>query len=342
MKYFLVITIKFIVFTGLYSQNISYQLSPIYGYKFQKNNFFSEPISGFTFDINRTTDGSKYWQYDHNYPQMGIQLMARDFDKNSPHHLTFSVIPYLEFNLLKNNSGTLQIKHGTGLAYAAGKKSNNENSLLGSKLNASSIIDFGYKFNTGKQLNLKPGILVSHISNGNLVSPNKGINALFAYLQLSYNLSSIKVELIQQEKITITKRWRQEYRLSFGLYDYVKKEKTIGLQIQHMCLQTYTHNTRFRSGFGTEIMHDRNLKKFLLSVYAEENVLIGHLVTRYGIGVYVTNIPINSSRIYEKVGIAWFPFRLRDAIGQGLCIGADIKAHKFKGVMIDLNAGFLF
>lgn len=342
MKHLIALIINLTLINSVISQQLSYQVSPILGYKFQKNSFFSEPILGFTFDLNRKTTGEKYWQSDHRFPQMGLQFMLRDFAENSPHRFTFSLIPYLEFNFFKSQTGILQLKHGTGLAYVAGQNSENINTLLGSKLNASSIIDVGYNFFKGKHLDLKPGLMISHVSNGNLVNPNKGINAVFAYLQLKYALSTRDNQVIYNEKINVSRKWRPEYRLSLGIFDYVKEDKMVGLKIQHMFLTTYTHNTRFRTGFGAEVMHDDDFSNPILSIYADESVLIGHLVTRYGIGVYITDIPVNSSRIYEKVGLVWFPFKLKDAVGQGFSIGADIKAHKFKAVMIDLNVGYLF
>jgi len=342
LKYIFSLLSSFWCLFSCNAQQLSYQISPVYGYKFQRKNFFTQPISGLTLDINRTTNGIKYWQSDHKFPQMGLQFMMRDFDKQSPHRLTFSAVPYLEFNILKSNLGRLQIKHGTGLAFVAGHKKGNVKSLLGTKLNASSVIDLGYSFNSKGKFNVKPGLLLSHVSNGNLVSPNKGINAVFAYFQMAYCPKKLPVNYIHNRKIFPGKRWRPEYRLSFGLYDYVKEEKKIGLKLQHLVMQTYLHNTRFRTGLGTEFMHDAAFDDVIISVYAEESVLIGHLVTRYGLGIYVNDIPVNSSRIYEKVGLAWLPFKLHDSVGQGLSIGTDIKAHKFKAVMIDVYVGYLF
>ncbi|MBK8603596.1 MAG: acyloxyacyl hydrolase [Saprospiraceae bacterium] len=43
--------------------------------------------------------------------------------------------------------------------------------VLGSRFNATSIIDLGFSFDKGSNSDIKSGILISHISNGNLVSP---------------------------------------------------------------------------------------------------------------------------------------------------------------------------
>lgn len=342
MKYLSIIILFCISNTNLVSQGFSYQLSTIYGYKFQKGNFFNDPITGFALDLNKKTNGLKYWQSDHKYPQSGLQVLFRDFKKNSPYQYTISIIPYLEFNLLKTTSLAIQLKHGTGLAYVLGHSRSNENSLLGSKLNASSIIDLGLFVNAGNHFSIKPGLMLSHISNGNLVKPNSGVNSLLGYIQFCYFPGSKSIELLKNEKISTPRKWALEYRLSFGLSDLNKTDKTLGLTMQHLVMQTYQHNTRFRSGLGSELIHDAAFDNIAVSVYAEENVLIGHLVTRYGLGVYINQGPISSSRFYEKVGVAWYPFKLKNATGKGFSIGADIKAHKFTAAHVDLNLGYLF
>ena len=60
-------------------------------------------------------------------------------------------------------------------------------------------------------------------------------------------------------------------------------------------------------------------------------MLFGHLVTRYGLGAYLTQPLPGEGHTYEKVGIAWYPGKLQKQVAQGFSIGANIKAHGFRG-----------
>jgi len=325
----------------LKAQGFSVQAAPLFGTHLRKGYFFSDNISGLTLDLNRRTNGKAYWQGDHRFPQMGLQLMYRDFD-DALFRNTISLLPYLEFNIARSHRTCLQVKHGTGLAYVAGLTLSGDNSALGSKLNASSIIDIGLKISATERLHIKPGLFFHHISNGNLVNPNAGLNTLFVYLNFIYFPKGSSVVYFPFEKIIPEKKWGTEFRISCGFFDYRRPEHTIGLRLQHTIMPTFQHSTRFRTGLGLEILHNPDLRYPSAALYTEESVCIGHLVTRYGLGYYLKNDPYSKSRIYEKIGIAWFPFRLKAHTGHGFSIGSSIKAHKFKAAFIDLSAGYLF
>ena len=100
----------------------------------------------------------------------------------------------------------------------------------------------------------------------------------------------------------------------------------------------YQHGPRYRSGMGLEASEINAKLKPVYAIYAEEEVLIGHLATRYGLGFYCSS-PSETSRLYEKVGIAWYPFKLRDQVAEKLSIGAAIKAHAFRAAHVEISLG---
>jgi len=72
---------------------------------------------GLFIEYIKSTNGKKYWQYAHNYPQMGLQFTVRSLGDYAIYGKAFSILPFLEFNVWKNKIGILQIKHGTGIAF---------------------------------------------------------------------------------------------------------------------------------------------------------------------------------------------------------------------------------
>ncbi|WP_373511533.1 acyloxyacyl hydrolase [Persicitalea sp.] len=296
---------------------------------------------GFTLDLNRQTSGEKYWQADHKYPQIGLQLAGRFFPGNRILKNNFTLIPYLEFNVWKSDLGTLQVKHGTGLAYVSGDLLNSDQPLLGTRLNAATMLDLGYQFKSKTALEIKVGALVSHLSNGNTVQPNAGLNSALAYINLAYfpgNKLDVRRPLAV---ITDFKRWRFRIGSAVGFHDYTREHYLLHKNWQVSLLAFRQHTTRFRTGLGLETGRLGSGSKVQPAVYLEEEVLIGHLVTRYGLGAYLTQPLPNEGRIYEKVGIAWYPGKLENQIAQGFSVGTNIKAHGFRAAHVEVTAGFL-
>ncbi len=255
------------------------------------------------------------------------------------------LIPYMSFTLWKSNYGTLRIKHGTGLAYATRPYhalSNPDNLLIGSKINASSMIEAGYEIKLSSHWALEAGASLSHTSNGRIIAPNQGLNSYSGYGSVIYRYSRMKNAAPSPDSSMrngTPKRWR--YRLAglIGMYDYERSNKALILNRQISAMVFYQAGTRFRPGLGIEV--SRLAEKPNTSIYAEGEVLFGHLVTRYGLGGYLSG-KNEEGRIYEKVGIAWYPFHLVNQVPEKFSIGASIKAHGFRAAHIELSGSYLF
>jgi len=302
---------------------------------------FHASLYGLSLDLNRETYGKNYWQSAHKFPQTGLQL---SMVKGAEEMLgtVYSVIPYIEFNIWKTGFGTLQIKHGTGLAYATQcyqTSSNSENKLLGSKLNASSIIDAGYKINWKANWRIKAGVTLGHISNGNLVQPNGGLNSITGYGMLVYYPYGHTALGPCAAVPTKPKRWRYRINAMTGLYNYDKELKVIQNTNQLSLIAFYQHSPRFRSGIGFEASRIDVKLHPVFAIYAEEEVLIGHVATRYGLGFYCSS-PAEMSRLYEKIGLAWYPLKLKDQVAEKFSVGAAIKAHAFRAAHVELSVGY--
>lgn len=331
----------------IWSQDgLSVQVSWLAGRIVSHNQLYAKPKAlqqAFTLDINKKTDGKRFWQAIHNYPQMGLNIAFRKFNNNPSLGNAFNLIPYLEFNLLKSHAGTLQIKHGTGLAFVTrihNAIKNPENLSLSTHLNAGSLLDVGYHFDATTKWDIKTGMAISHISNGNFKVPNSGVNTMFVYTSIIYFFNNKKIATITYAKDTIVKRLYYRCGIATGFYDYNKALNKIRTDDQFHFLIFYQHNTRFRTGAGLEVS---NLRRAIQpAIYIEEEVLFAHLVTRYGIGSYLANVGFERNKFYEKVGIAYYPFTLHNKVAHGFSIGANIKAHSFDALHIELAAAYVF
>ncbi len=335
-----------LLFTGYATfgqSRLSVQPSFRYGQVMGQSGDLKKQLYGFSVDVSKSTSGECYWQTAHKYPQAGLQFSVAG-SSQAMLGKAFTLIPYLEFNIWKTSFGTLQIKHGTGLAYVTRRyhiSSNPENKLLGTKLNAASMVDLGYQIKVSEKWDVKAGASIGHISNGNLVQPNGGLNSLSGYGTLIYYPQGRSQRLKVPQVVPELKRWRYRISAMVGFYDYDKEAEKFHTNNELSVLAFYQHGVRFRTGVGLEVSRLNVGTRPVPALYAEEEVLIGHLVTRYGLGWYLSHAD-ESAALYEKVGIAWYPFPLKNQIAERFSIGTSIKAHAFRAAHVEISAGFTF
>lgn len=322
--------------------SLSIQPAVRYGQVLGQPDHFKKQLYGFSIDVSKKTYGESTWQSAHKFPQMGIQFSAFK-SRESMMGNVFTLIPYLEFNIWKTAFGTLQVKHGTGLAYVTrcyDSAENPENKLLGTKLNAASILDLGYQIDLPTNFGVKAGISLGHVSNGNLVQPNGGLNSLSGYGSFLFYLDRKSGEpMLTSNQRTTFKRWRYRLSAMTGLYDYESDTHRFHTNNQLGILAFYQHGKRFRTGAGGEVSRLTRKANTVAALYAEEEVLIGHLVTRYGVGYYLSKSG-ERTPVYEKIGIAWYPFPLKNDIAEKFSIGTSIKAHGFQAAHVEISAGY--
>lgn len=343
------IILLLIVFISLtaFGQHInSYQLQGFVGKNMTHSSLHTEAESnyyGISLDFNRKTTGVKYWQYAHHYPQMGLQFTAISLGNRQVYGYAFLLVPYLEFNIWKTKFGYLQIKHGTGLAYATKRyKSvkNPENQILSLNINATTLVDVGYRIFAGKQLDFKAGAIFHHISNGGIQIPNFGFNTLSGYSSISYFPKGRIAPRISQIPEKVMDKFVYRAGTALGFYHYNSSTGKINITPVLSFLVFHQHNLRFRTGLGIELGKPVGMD-IQPSLYAEEEVQFTHLVTRYGFGGYLANSQKGSEAFYSKIGIAYYP-KAQNHIPKGWFIGALLKSHIFIAAHVEVSTGYTF
>ena len=324
------------------SLGVAYQ----YGKMFTRSgisNGVSVKMNGYSVELTKKTNGKAYWQFAHNYPRIGLAASYRNFEASNIFGHALLCIPFMDFDVWASGFGILQIRHGTGLAYATRRYNeidNPENKLLSTKLNATSLLDIGYRKKLTINWNIKAGAFLSHISNGRIKQPNGGINSWMLYMTTSYTQQNRKTKFIRHIPQHNFKKWRYQTGIIPGFYDYNDKTKRINVNFQANALAFYQHNSRFRTGLGLEVGNLNNLNRIQPSVYLTEEVLFAHIAIRYGLGAGLLNN--NAEPLYEKVGIAYYPCVLKKNVAEKLFIGTSLKAHGFNAAHIEAGIGYLF
>lgn len=337
-----------ITFQGISQENFSYALMPFAGKFISHKDLRTASESyqyGVVAEISKETFGKKYWQYAHNYPKMGLHIEARNLGNSKQYGNAYSLIPYLEFSLKKWKRASLSLRHGTGLSFVSKKYNeltNPTNQLIGSAINATSFIGMNYQFSITNKVDLKLGGFVKHISNGSLQLPNAGTNSLSAYAGIAYYPLRIYHQYQTFLPYRDFSKWRYKIETAMGLYHYAKQSHTIEHNWQAGFLIFRQHNSRFRTGVGTEFgyLASKNYK-IQPTIYLEEEVQFKNISTIYQFGTYLANTRQPGEKYYSKIGIAYYPLS-KSIIPCGWYIGSALKAHNYKAAHVELSTGFVF
>ena len=206
------------------------------------------PLVGLELNWLRHTNGEKLWQRAHGLPKMGLSFTARNVGNPTQYGYDASLVPFLEFAILRKSGSTLHVRHGTGLAYitrpyAPDRHPTNE--LLSTHLNAASFVKVGMETRLGKYLRAVYGVDLRHLSNGNLFRPNLGLNTLSLYAGVQWSSGPEQSTLP-----ALLDRRRRRWGWSPGLALGVSQQKNTDrhqFDAQLSTLAVFQHDVRFRA-----------------------------------------------------------------------------------------------
>lgn len=297
-------------------------------------------LGGGEFTVSRPTTGTKVWQLAHGLPRIGLTARVRKVGNSIVYGHDFAVVPFVEFNLWRLKKATLQVKHGTGLAYASRKFdaiNNPDNQLIGSHFNFVSLLNAGFLLHGSESFDLKTGVELSHASNGNFAQPNTGLNTVAVYAGLRYYPGKKKADPVPAPLIRRRHQWRWAVGGSVGFYD-APEQGRLQTVPQLNASVLFQHDLRFRALAGVETFFENRPQ---IGLRVGEEVLIGHLGIQYLVGLTVLNPPA-AHPVYEKIGIAWYPQPLTDQMAHQFYVGTALKANGFRAAFVELTSGYVF
>ncbi|RED42141.1 lipid A 3-O-deacylase PagL [Winogradskyella eximia] len=143
--------------------------------KLQKNLFLS--IGRYNFSQN------KEWAARLNYPKTGISFGYTDFGNSEKVGQAYSILPFIEFSILKSHIEGLNLQIGFGSSYMNTQYeeiSNEFNRAITTKINWSFRSFVYYDMFKSNATDWRFGLGYLHHSNGHTNLPNQGLNSLAA------------------------------------------------------------------------------------------------------------------------------------------------------------------
>jgi hypothetical protein len=158
---------------------------------FVGSNFTLTPAVDYTFTsyglhlkhVKRRTE-YKNWQQYFNLPNTGQELLLAQYSYNG---YSITLNTFIEFDFLRSERHELFISPSLGLAYTSETSASIiDYRLVSLPINVSTKIALGYRYMISPTCNISTEYLLSHFSNGNISSPNDGLNMKAWRLGLGY------------------------------------------------------------------------------------------------------------------------------------------------------------
>jgi len=185
--------------------------------KLQKNLFLS--IGRYNFN------SEKEWAARLNYPKTGISFGYTDFGNSEDVGRAFSVLPFIEFSVLKKQIQGLGLQIGFGSSYMDTQYdeiTNEFNRAITTKFNWSFRSFLYYDIFKTPTINWRFGLGYLHHSNGHTNLPNQGLNSLAA--SISAKIDRKKREVSKFEKPVFKSKSQTYLSFRFGLGQNVLSE----------------------------------------------------------------------------------------------------------------------
>ncbi len=343
---FVLFVCSFIQTNAQVSSKPTYTFTPRvhYGYiwNFSKevSHLANQHMPAIELDVTKQTNGTKAWQQEYRYPQIGYSLMYYVFDPQKPVGNALALFLHAGKNFYKTKRSNFQWRLGYGLAYVERRfevKTNYRNNVLSQRLNftISGQLNFNLRLSSAVLFNLGIGLL--HISNGSLKKPNFGINLPSLHAGIGMDLFKGDERYKKDSIVSVYKRKTYFHVSPFaGLKEVypVNGPKYVLGGVTAYLERRMNRKSGLHAGFDFSYDHSKKseIRYDTLDVAntaanrAQGAVVLGHelylhrlsLLTQAGIYLYDPT-HINKS-IYQKVGLKYY-------VSEKLFVHMTMKLH---------------
>jgi hypothetical protein len=152
------------------------------------DNLYQGVFPGFHIALTGQTLGNRPWHHAYNFPELGVSLLFSHLGYPEVLGHGFGLMPHITLPLTRGQGLQLQLRYGVGVGYVTNhyrEPHNMDNQAVSAPLNIAMSTTLQASIPLSGAFTLRPGISITHFSNGKTRVPNKGLN-----------LPSAKVELV--------------------------------------------------------------------------------------------------------------------------------------------------
>lgn len=307
-----------------------------------------------TFDIKITkpTYGKQYWNQLYKYPYYGLGYYRSNLGNNEVYGYANALYTYIKAPIFgKSNSANLSWQIAFGVSYLTKRfsiESNPQNLAIGSKFNIYLDFSLQSRIPITKKLSLMNSVRFTHMSNGKITSPNKGLNILSGSVGLFYELN-IPPEVNQVELPEIKEK--NEYSLIYAGGIKTKSRYEPGYYYASSLIFDFNRNysLKGRWNIGTDIFFDGTNRQFSdqndkadiintdlyqIGLHAGHDIVLGNISMIINVGGYIYTPVEVLAPIYSRIGLR---YRFNNFI-----LNYTLKSHWAKASFIEWGVGYVF
>lgn len=310
-----------------------------------------DKVNGFELSLSIHPNGSKDWHHIYGFAEPGISVSVWDIGNSEQIGKVFTLIPYMDFPLVKGKKSSFDLKFGWGIGYVQKKfdaVDNYKNVAIGSKLNFGLILNPHYKIHISDAIALSAGISMTHYSNGSIETPNLGLNVASIGGGISYNIGR---PLTVQQKI-LPKFERSSRNI---LFIAASSKQTYPADGRNHLVATFAGNRMWQIsrksafGLGFDLFYDHSTYQRAedqnITINSDWEALRGGIHGSYemviedlsfivDLGAYVYS-KLDDGALHQRVG-------LRYKINEHISACMHLKAHWGKADFAEFGLGYSF
>jgi hypothetical protein len=307
-----------------------------------------DQIYGLEINFGLLPSNGRSWVASYKRPEIGFGLYHTSLGNKEVFGKATALYPYINFPLYDSPKLDFYLKIGMGLAYTRKKfdeTKNNANVAIGSHINAFFKLMSGAHFSISPKVAINSGIGFSHLSNGAIKLPNKGLNMLTTNIGIKYYLNDRKpltyVPPINKGKLDN----EISFILSGGVKELENKNRYYTTSLS--CNYGIGINAKQRLGLGVDFFYDESKNKentdsndntnfedqFSQAITFTHDFVIQRFSIIANIGVYTWYRTKPERPIYSRVG-------LRYQISDHIIGNISLKAHVGRADFIEWGIGY--
>lgn len=304
--------------------------------------FVQKHIQGMQFNVGILTNGEKSWHHSYNYPLLGIGYHRSSLANNNVYGHFDALFAYVDrYYLNWNKRFNFGNRLSFGAAYINKKfdlESNGTNLAIGSNVNVYINYSLETILRITPRLNYKLGAGITHVSNGNMQQPNKGLNifTVFTGLNYSFNKPNYLVNSLAPESSETSKH---QYNLwfSFGRkqisrkYDETYSVASVSGEYLHVIKGNSWGGAAVSLYFDPSLPREIELTDTVATNFSDKLRVTLNLMYELKMGKisYVFQPGVYLKNPYKKSGSISNRLSIRYQINPTLSAGITIKAHWF-------------
>lgn len=318
--------------------------------------FVEDHVPGFQLETGFQTYGHKAWHRHHNFPDIGFGYSASGLGNPEVFGNSHALYSFIQTQL--NNSKApvgIRQKFSFGLSYLTEKydlRNNPYNLAISSNINVYLSYMLGLNVRLSETLSAFTGMNFTHVSNGKVKEPNKGLNTItgtfglsYRFNQKNYDVSKVVVEHedfdVKRWSVFYAVGWKQVSRrvdgyffatslaLDYAFYARPKTKMGIGLDF------FYDSSVDEHKAFDYMELESKS-EFFRSAIHFSYEFIVGRTSFVVQPGYYFFNP-------YNKYGYGVNRLGIRYRLTPWLSANVAIKAHLFaKADFIEWGLGYVF